>query len=245
MLTKLEAPVYTVLTFLVVAPCKGPLSLERRTQNMKQVRLFAIAGIVFCCLSTPCLSADVTGRAFITSAVGTLTFISDEYMNGNALDSSVKPRFYGQMGFGYAFKPYLAATANAGFGWEAYSFDDDRLVTMVPVAVGAEYRLGTGKYVPRAGAGFGLYHWSVLQDRRVLKDAVTREELTRNDFGVYGLVGVDYFAVPSISVSFDVTGHRIFSADEDAFPSGYGLNDDMLMFRVGVRYYFSSQKKGL
>ncbi len=219
--------------------------LERRAMNMKQARLFAIAGIVLCCLSTPCLSADVTGRAFMSTALGTFTFISDEYMNGNALGSNVRPRVYGQMGFGYAFKPYLAGMVNAGFGWTAYSFDTKRLVTEAPVTIGAEYRLGTGKYVPRAGAGFGLYHWSVLQDRRVLKDAITREELRRDDFGIYGLIGVDYFAVPNIAVTADVLGHRVFSADEKAFPSGYGLNDDILMFRVGVRYYFSSQKKGL
>jgi hypothetical protein len=212
---------------------------------MKQVRLFAIAGIVLCCLSTPCLSADVTGRASITSALGTFTFISDEYMNGNALDGNAQPRFYGQMGFGYAFKPYLAAAANAGFGWEAYSFSEDRLVTIVPVTVGAEYRLGTGKYVPRAGAGIGLYHWSVLEDRRVLKDAVTRDPLTRTDFGIYGLVGVDYFAIPNIAVSLDVEGHRIFSEDEEAFPSGYALNDDMLMLKLGVKYFFGTQSKGL
>ncbi|MBN1504270.1 MAG: hypothetical protein JW952_04325 [Candidatus Eisenbacteria bacterium] len=212
---------------------------------MKPVRSFAIAGIVLCCLSTPCLSADVTGRAFIGSSLGTFTFISDEYMNGNALDSDVKPRLYGQMGFGYAFKPYLVASTHAGFGWTAYSFDEDRLVTVVPITVGAEYRLGTGRYVPRAGAGIGLYHWTVLHDRRVLKDAVTREELRRNDFGIYGLVGVDYFATPSIAVSFDVSGHRVFSEDEDAFRAGYALNDDILMFRVGIKYFFSSQKKGL
>lgn len=244
-MTKLKSSVYTVLTFLVVVPFKGPVSLERRISNMKPVRSFAIAGIVLCCLSTPCLSADVTGRAFIGSSLGTFTFISDEYMNGNALDSDVKPRLYGQMGFGYAFKPYLVASTHAGFGWTAYSFDEDRLVTVVPITVGAEYRLGTGRYVPRAGAGIGLYHWTVLHDRRVLKDAVTREELRRNDFGIYGLVGVDYFATPSIAVSFDVSGHRVFSEDEDAFRAGYALNDDILMFRVGIKYFFSSQKKGL
>jgi hypothetical protein len=225
-LTKLKSPVYTVVTFLVIAP-PGAVSLERRSTSMKQARLFAFAGIVLCCLTTPCLSADVTGRAFMSTALGTFTFISDEYMNGNAFNSSVNPRLYGQVGFGYSFKSYLAAVANAGFGWTAYSFDADRLVTEVPVTVGAEYRLGTGKYVPRAGAGFGLYHWTVLQDRRVLKDAVTREELIRNDFGIYGLVGLDYFAVPNISVTADVSGHRVFSADEKDFPSGYGLNDDI------------------
>jgi hypothetical protein len=212
---------------------------------MKQVRLFAIAGIVLCCLSTPCLSADVTGRAFISSSLGSFMFMSDEYMNGNALDSGTRPRLYGEAGFGYVFKPYLAATMTAGFGWEAYSFDDDRVVTVAPVTVGAEYRLWTGKYVPRAGAGIGLYHWSVLQDRRVLKDAVTREELKRSDFGGYMLAGVDYFALPNIAVSLDLVGHHIFSEDEDAFPSGYSLNDDMLMLKASVKYYFSSQEKGL
>ena len=212
---------------------------------MKQVRLFAIAGIVLCCLSTPCLSADVTGRASISTALGSFTFISDEYMNGNALDSNAKPRLYGQMGFGYEFRPYLAATASAGFGWEAYSFDENRLVTIVPGIVGAEYRLGTGRYVPRVGAGIGLYHWTVLEDRRVLKDAVTRKPLMRNDFGIYGLIGLDYFAAPNIAASLEVEGHRIFSEDKTSFPSGYSLNDDVLMVKVGVKYFFSTQRKGL
>jgi hypothetical protein len=211
---------------------------------MKQVRLFAIAGVVLCCLSTPCLSADVTGRASIGSALGSLTFISDEYMNGNALDSRAEPRLYGQIQFSYGFKPYLAATASAGFGWEAYSFDDNRLVTLVPVNVGAEYRLGTGRYVPRVGAGIGVYQWTVLEDRRVLKDAITRQPLRRDDVGIYGLIGVDYFAIPSIAVSLDVEGHRIFSKDTRAFPAGYALNDDVLMAKLGVKYFFNPRKKG-
>jgi hypothetical protein len=212
---------------------------------MKHVRLIAIVGIVLCCVSTPSPAADVTGRACINTSFGTLVFISDEYMNGNALDSGTKPRLYGQVGFGYVFKPYLAGGVTAGFGWEAYSFDEDRVVTIAPVTVGAEYRLGKGKYVPRAGAGIGLYHWSVLQDRRVLKDAITREELRRSNFGIYGLIGVDYFALPSLAITFDAVGHRIFSEDKAAFPSGYALNDDVLMIKAGVKYFFSSQKKGL
>jgi hypothetical protein len=78
----------------------------------------------------------------------------------------------------------------------------------------------------------------------VLKDAITREPLKHNDFGIYGLVGVDYFAVPSIAVSLDVEGHRIFSEDKTDFPSGYGLNDDVLIIKVGVKYFFSTQRKG-
>jgi len=221
----------------------GAVVARKETLNMKQVRLFALAGIVLCCLSTPCLSADMTGRAYVGTALGTFTFISNDYMNGKALDSEAQPRLYGQMEFGYVFKPYLAGTASAGFGWEAYSFDENRLVTIVPANIGAEFRWGTGKYVPRVGAGLGVYHWSVLEDRKVLKDPITRETLRRNDVGIYGLLGLDYFATPSIAVSLGVEGHRIFSKDTEDFPSGYAFNDDLVMLKVGLKYFFSTQRK--
>ncbi len=213
---------------------------------MKEVRLFAVAGIVLCvlcCLSIPCYSADVTDRASMSFSAGTLFFISDEYMNGNAFDSDRKPRFYGNMTFGYVLKPYLAATLTAGYGWQGYSYDDMMVCTVAPVTVGAEYRYGKGKYVPRAGAGFGMYYWAVLYDRKVMKDPVTREELKRGNFGGYVMGGLDYFAMPKVAISLEVTGHRVFSKDLDAFPSGFAYNDDALIITTGIKYFFGPQRK--
>jgi len=41
-----------------------------------------------------------------------------------------------------------------------------------------------------------------------------------------------------------VAGHYIFSKDIEAFPSGYAYNENLLAIKLGVRYYFASQKKG-
>ncbi|KPJ61269.1 MAG: hypothetical protein AMJ46_02990 [Latescibacteria bacterium DG_63] len=212
---------------------------------MKSVRFLVIAGLLFFSLCGQCFSADVTGRAFLNGGAGTLIFIGDEYMTGTAFDSDRKIRLYGDGGFGYVFRPYLAATINAGFGWQAYSFDDMRVATAAPFTAGVEYRHHFGKYMPRIGAGLGWYVWSVLDDRRVMKDEMTREELRRGNLGAYMSAGLDYFVRPSVAVCWDAIGHYILSEDLDAFPSGYGYNEQILVIRMGVRYYFSPQRKGL
>ncbi|UCF78519.1 MAG: hypothetical protein JSW03_10635 [Candidatus Eiseniibacteriota bacterium] len=210
---------------------------------MKSVRFLVIAGLLFFSLYGQCFPADVTGRAFMTGGAGTLIFIGDDYMTGSALDSQRKIRLYGDVGFGYVFKPYLAATVGAGFGWQAYSFDDLRVATTAPLTVGAEYRHHFGKYMPRVGAGLGWYIWSVLDDRKVMKDPITREELKRGNVGAYMSAGLDYFVRPTIAVCWDAVGHYVLSEDKDAFPSGYALNEQVLVLRMGIRYYFSPEEK--
>lgn len=189
-------------------------------------------------------SADVTGRGFMGGAAGTVLFIGDDYMTGMMFDSARKPRLYGDVGFGYVVKPYLSASVMLGFGWQGYEFDGDRVATATPVTVGVEYRYGTRKYVPRVGVGVGYYVWSVLHDREVMKDPITREQLKRGNVGAYMLAGVDYFVRPTIAVCWDVVGHYVLSEDLDAFPSGYGFNEQILVIKMGIRYYFSPPRKG-
>ncbi len=212
---------------------------------MKSVRFLVIAGLLLFSLCGQCFAADVTGRAFLSGGAGTLVFIGDDYMTGSALDSDRKIRLYGDAGFGYVLRPDLAATLNLGFGWQAYSFDDLTVATVTPITVGAEYRRHFGKYMPRINAGLGWYIWSVLYDRKVVKDAITREELKRGNLGAYMSAGFDYFVRPSVAICWDATGHYILSEDLDAFPSGYGYNEQVLVMRMGVRYYFSPLRKGL
>ena len=218
---------------------------------MKPVRYVAIAGLLFSLLCGTCFSADVTGRAFMSAAGGTMLYLADDQMNGSkirmdgyTIHSNTKPRLYGDVSFGYVFKPYLSGLMTVGYGWEAYSFDNMRVTTAKPVTVGVEYRYGTRKYVPKAGIGVGYYVWSVLEDRRVMKDPITREKLQRGNPGGYVTAGLDYFVRPGISLVCDVAGHYIFSKDIKAFPSGYAYNENLLAIKLGVRYYFASQKKG-
>jgi hypothetical protein len=217
---------------------------------MKPVRYITIAGLLLSLLSGTSFSADVTGRAFMGAAAGTMLYLADDQMNGSkiradgyTLRSSVKPRLYGDVCFGYVFKSYLSGLMSAGYGWEGYSFDNMRVTTATPVTVGIEYRYGTGKYVPKAGVGVGYYIWSVLQDRRAMSDPITREKLRRGNAGGYVLAGVDYFVRPGISLDVEVVGHHVFAKDTSAFPSGYAYDKQLLTMKLGVRYYFSSQKK--
>jgi hypothetical protein len=218
---------------------------------MKSVRYVAIAGLLLSLFCGTCFSADVTGRAFMSAAGGTILYLADDQMNGSkirmdgyTIHSGVKPRLYGDIGFGYVFKPYLSALMTVGFGWEAYNFDKMRVTTAKPVTVGIEYRYGTRKYVPKAGIGVGYYMWSVLEDMKVMKDRITREELSRGNAGGYVMAGLDYFVRPGISLACDVVGHYIFSKDIKAFPSGYAYDENLLVMKLGVRYYFTSQKRG-
>jgi hypothetical protein len=40
-----------------------------------------------------------------------------------------------------------------------------------------------------------------------------------------------------------VIGHYIFAKDLKGFPSGYAYDKNLLVMKLGVRYYFTSQKK--
>jgi hypothetical protein len=219
---------------------------------MRLVRFVAIAGLLFSLLCGTCFSADVTGRAFTGGATGTMFYLADDQMNGSKIraggstliKSGVKPRPYGDISFGYVFKPYLSALVTVGYGWEAYNFDRMRVATATPVTAGIECRYGTRKYVPKAGIGAGYYVWSVLEDRRVMKDRITREELKRGDPGGYVMVGLDYFVRPDVAITWDAVGHYIFSKDTEAFPSGYAYDKNLLAIKLGLRYYFAPQKKG-
>ena len=218
---------------------------------MKPVRFVVVAGLLLFILHGTCFSADVTGRAFMAGSIGTMTYLADDQMNGSAIwvngtkmQSGVKPRLYGDISFGYVLKPYLSALMNAGFGWEAYNFDNMRVTTAAPVTVGIEYRYGISRYVPTAGVGVGYYVWSVLEDRKIMKDPATREQRRRGNPGGYAAVGLDYFVRPHISLTLDVTGHYVFAKDTKAFPSGYAYDKNLLVMTLGLRYYFASQRKG-
>jgi hypothetical protein len=206
---------------------------------MKCVRFLVIAFLLFFSLCGQCLSADVTGRAFLSGGGGTLAFIGDDHMTGSAFNSDRKLRLYGDFGYGYVFKPYLAAVGNVGFGWQGYSFDELRVATAAPFTAGVEYRRHFGQYMPRVGAGLGWYICSVLDDRRVRKDPDTREKLRRGNIGAYMSAGLDYFVRPSVAICWDAIGHYVLSEDLDAFPREYGYNEQILVIRMGVRYYFS------
>ena len=218
---------------------------------MKPVRFVAIASLLVSLLCGTCFSADVTGRAFMCTSAGTMFYLANDQMNGSKIpvdgrliSSGVKPRLYGNVGFGYVFKPYLAGLVNIGYGWEAYNFDKLRVTTASPATVGLEYRLGTRKYVPKAGVGVGYYVWSVLEDRKVMRDVITLKQLKRGDAGGYVMAGIDYFARPNLSINFDVAGHYIFSKDLKDFPSGYAYDDNLLVLKLGLRYYFPTHMEG-
>ncbi|MFH0777193.1 MAG: hypothetical protein V2A71_01045 [Candidatus Eisenbacteria bacterium] len=209
---------------------------------MRYVRFLAVVGLLLACLCGQSFSADVTGRAYVGAGAGTLVFIGDDHMTGSAFGGGRQTRLYGDLLVGYIVKPNLSVTASGGFGWQAYTFDDMRVCTVKPITIGVEYRHQIRKFVPRGGVGVGYYLWTVLQDRKVLKDPVTREELARGNVGGYVVVGTDYFMRPTIALCCDAIGHYILSEDKDDFPSAYALNDQVLILKVGVKYYFSPQK---
>jgi hypothetical protein len=169
----------------------------------------------------------------VGAAGGLMKFTADEDMSNGA-----QMRPIGNLVFQYVSGFGLDAVLDAGFGWNAYKDSPDTLTTVWPFTFGLQYRFMVGSLVPRIGAGGGLYVLTVLNNRKVDLDPISRARLRTTHPGIYVSLGLERFRTEKMSYTFEVLGHYIFSEDLEKFKSGFAENDQFFEFRVGIHYYF-------
>ena len=194
---------------------------------------WCLAFLLVLCMTGPLSSAYAQNRATVGAAGGLMRFTADEDMS---TDAQMRP--IGNLVFQYVSAFGLDAVLDAGFGWNAYKDNPDTLTTVWPFTLGLQYRFGGGSLVPRLGFGGGLYVISVLRNRQVSLDPISRARMRTTHPGIYGALGIEKFRTEKMSYTFEVLGHYIFSEDLEKFKSGFAQNDQFFEVRAGIHYYF-------
>lgn len=222
------------------------------------------------CLALPASQAaavDLTGLKGLGGSAGTSLMIGDSEYRAHA-----RPQFTGDAVFKYGINPSWVFVGMFGFGWNAYAYEEswlsdiellrtipgyepkaqEKVTTLSPFVVGAEYRFGTGETVPYIGAGGGVYMSQVLFNRSVGIDPRNGARHRSFNFGLYGRLGIEHFLSDVMSIDYDALIHIVFSEDRELFPDPtgedlatygrdfktYGGDIQNIQVRVGLRYYW-------
>lgn len=198
---------------------------------------FVILAVAAACLAGPGFAQELDGKGSIGASGGLMLFTADDDLSRDA-----QPRLLGHFDMKYVIQPRLAIHGTFGRGWNAYSGRGGTLSIIEPITFGLEYRQvfeQWPRYLPHAGIGAGVYSLWVREKLKVTHDLVTLEERHTIDWGMNITAGLEYFMKRNVTLNYDFVWHRIFSENQEDFPSGFGENDSYVQFVVGVNYYFS------
>jgi hypothetical protein len=217
----------------------------------------AVAAFAALVVIAPGVSAQGTaGKGALGGILGVPFFLADEdTKNGQS------PRILAQGQFQYAFTPKTRVAIGAGFGWIGYKEGtvapyrmfhpglgdsvqvmDDVLTKFQPITVSLlrSFRDQGKGWVPYAGGGVNLTRIEIVNDRRKIKDPATFDSYVNWAPGVQAQGGFEYFLGSNQNVSFD--GHarlsKLFSKDEEKFPSGFTGPHTYFSVNFGVNVYF-------
>jgi hypothetical protein len=145
----------------------------------------------------------------------------------------------------------------AGFLWTGYkdnakapfktaAFPDDSLKSnwltlMMPIHAQLQFlQHSKSGWQFFEGAGPGVYRVWVEQNRKVVKDPVTKRLHTGFYPGFTGSVGVERYlkSLSAVSLEFNLTSHLVFAQRDEQFPSGFNSNVWTTELRFGANYYF-------
>ena len=184
---------------------------------------------------------------------GSFIYSANDYSEG------ALPRYDFAGHWRYVLSPRWRWQLGVGFTWSAYSkhktppFQDPAfpsqttkegyLTQMVPAYVQAQALWGGGHSLWHVGAGPGLTHINVQNQRKVLKDPVTYAAHHEFAWGLTGEIGWERFfkGLPSTSFEADATTHYLWAADDARFPSGWSSVLAVACVRVGANYYFDAR----
>jgi hypothetical protein len=179
-----------------------------------------------------------------------------------------RPRIIAKGHFQYIFTPSMRLSLRAGFGWTDYSADQmapyplpsdnttqssafydttrvDQITTLMPFTAALVHTgdlSGSGSWKWFGGAGLGVYHINVMNDRRTVKDPETFKSLSYVSPGANAELGLEYFlpANKNISLEWLGTGHFLFPTHAGDFPSGYSGRHGFVDLSFGVNVYFGT-----
>jgi len=160
------------------------------------------------------------GKASLGVQVGVPSFTGD-----SDLKLGQSPRLIGHAHFQYLFSDKWRLSTTFGYGWVGYKegtpspypvYDpetgdsvtvrDEMLSKIVPVnltMIRALGKQGEG-FTPYIGAGLGLTHLEIVNDRLKIKDPATFDAQATWQPGAHALAGVEYTLPSNKSVTFDL-----------------------------------------
>jgi hypothetical protein len=201
-------------------------------------------------------AAETAGKGSVGGSIGVPFFLSDEdTKNGQS------PRVLGQLHFQYAFTPKTRIALSGGYGWVGYKDGtlapyklvdpatgdsvqvmDDVLTKIQPFSLTLlrSFRSQGSGWVPYAGAGINLTRIEIVNDRRKIKDPATFDSYVNWAPGVQAQGGFEYFLGANDNVSFDLNARfaKLFSKDEEQFPTGFTGPHTYAAINFGVNVYF-------
>jgi hypothetical protein len=201
-------------------------------------------------------AAETAGKGSVGGSIGVPFFLSDEdTKNGQS------PRVLGQLHFQYVFTPKTRIALAGGYGWVGYKDGtlapykmvdpatgdsvqvmDDVLTKIQPFSLTLlrSFRAQGSGWVPYAGAGINLTRIEIVNDRRKIKDPATFDSYVNWAPGVQAQGGFEYFLGSNDNVSFDLHARfaKLFSKDEEQFPTGFTGPHTYAAINFGVNVYF-------
>jgi opacity protein-like surface antigen len=207
--------------------------------------------LVVLLLGTAARADDYAGKGSVGASLGAMRYTGNQDLSDGA---GVRPIL--RVSFKYTWQNRLVSVLEGGYGWNAYGEGGDfagpdsigTLAVVVPFTVGLDYRLTpeSQKFMPRVGAGVGVYTVSIRSGRdRISRDRLTDADRRSTGPGFYAKLGSDYALNPSLLVNTDLLWHYALVKDEEKFPTGFlNGNASFAEFRIGLNYYFAINTTG-
>lgn len=157
----------------------------------------------------------------------------------------------------YTMSRRLRWQVSPGFLWTGYkensrapfktayfpndSLKDGYLALVMPATAQVQLLQRTKNWLFHEGVGGGAYRVWLQQNRRVVKDPVSRRLHKGFYPGFSAEFGAERFlrAMPSVSLEFSAASHLVFAGRDEQFPSGYNSNVWTAEARFGANYYFN------
>ena len=195
-------------------------------------------------------------RGSVGAQLGGSWILSDkDYSEG------AQPRLSISGQFGYVVSPRWRWQVSPYFTWNAYrvgsrapfadpnfpavTTKDLYLTQIVGANAQLQRQFQRGKFLWHIGLGPSLYRVVVQDDRKVLKDPVTKDLHQGQYLGVMGELGVEHFfkVLDNTSLEYTVGWQHTFAKRDDQFPSGFNSGLSFVEVRVGAHYYFDFKDK--
>lgn len=157
----------------------------------------------------------------------------------------------------YVWSKHLRWQVSPGFLWAGYGGDGkvpfrtaafpndslrrDLLSLMMPVSFQVQLLQHGRTWLFHEGLGPGVYRVWVEQNRKLLKDPITKRLHAGYYPGGTAEIGAERFlrALPAVSIEFAAATHFVLAQRDEQFPSGFNSNLWTVEARFGANYYFN------
>ena len=111
---------------------------------------------------------------------------------------------------------------------------------LAPISFQLQYAWRKNRTLWHVGAGPGLYHVVVQNERKIVQDAVTFAPHRGTYLGGTVEIGYERFLKSLATTSVEITAenHFVLATRDDQFPSGWNSSIDAIALRIGMNYYF-------